>query len=72
MFQEQAAHAIAHVDIPAKDNATAIYGGAMVKGAAHPEAAKAWLKFIASPTALKSFEGYGFKPYVAKASDAAD
>ena len=35
----------------------------MVKGAAHPEAAKAWLTFIKSPTALKIFEGYGFKAY---------
>ena len=63
MFQEQAGHAITHVDIPAGDNATATYGGAMVKGAAHPEAAKAWLAFITAPTATKIFEGYGFKAY---------
>ncbi len=63
MFQEQAGHPISHVDIPAKDNATAIYGGAAVKDAAHHEAAKTWLAFIASPTALRIFEGYGFKPY---------
>ncbi len=70
MFQEQAGHPITHVDIPAKDNATAIYGGAMVKSAAHPEAARAWLAFIVSPTALKIFESYGFKPYEAKGSSA--
>lgn len=63
MFQEQAGHPISHVDIPAKDNATAIYAGAMVKGAAHPDAAKAWLKFVTSPTSLKIFESYGFKAY---------
>ena len=63
IFQEQAGHPIAHVDIPARDNARAIYGGAMVKGAAHPGAAKAWLAFIVSPAALKIFQGYGFKPY---------
>lgn len=51
------------MDIPAKDNATAIYAGAMVKGAAHPDAAKAWLKFVTSPTSLKIFESYGFKAY---------
>ena len=62
-FQEQAGHPIENIDIPAKDNATAIYAGAMVKGAAHPEAAKAWLAFIHSHTALKIFEGYGFKAY---------
>ncbi len=70
IFQEQAGHPIAHVDIPAKDNATAIYGGAMVKGAAHPEAAKAWLAFIVSPAALKIFESYGFKPYQPERSSA--
>ena len=44
-------------------NVTAIYAGALVKGAPHPEAAKAWLDFIRSPEALKIFERYGFKPY---------
>ncbi len=62
IFQEQAGHPIAHVDIPAADNATAVYAGAVVKGAAHPEAAKAWLAFITSPAALTIFERYGFKP----------
>lgn len=63
MFQEQAGHAIEHVAIPDRDNATAIYAGAQVKGAAHPEAAKAWLAFIRSPEALRIFERYGFKAY---------
>ena len=63
LFQEQAGHPISHIDIPAKDNATAMYAGAAVRGAAHPEAAKAWLEFIRSPEALKIFERYGFKPY---------
>ncbi len=70
MFQEQAGHPIAHVDIPAKDNATAIYGGAMVKGAAHPEAARAWLAFIVSPEAQTIFKGYGFKRYEPEGSSA--
>ena len=72
MFQEQAGHPISHVDIPAKDNATAIYGGAMVKGAPHPAAAKAWLAFITSPTAIKIFEGYGFKAYRPETASGAD
>jgi molybdate transport system substrate-binding protein len=62
IFQEQVGHPISNIDLPAKYNTTAIYGGAMVKGAAHPQAAKAWLAFIHSPTALKIFEHYGFKP----------
>jgi ABC-type molybdate transport system substrate-binding protein len=63
MFQEQAGHPIEHVAIPAADNATAIYAGAQVTGAPHPQAAKAWLDFIHSPDALHIFERYGFKPY---------
>ncbi|AOX18370.1 glycine/betaine ABC transporter substrate-binding protein (plasmid) [Kozakia baliensis] len=63
IFQEQTGHAISHVDIPADQNSTAIYAGAMVKGAAHPQAAKLWLDFIKSPTALAIFERYGFKAY---------
>jgi molybdate transport system substrate-binding protein len=65
MFQEQAGHPIEHVAIADSDNATAIYAGAEVKGAAHPKAAKAWLNFIRSPEALHIFERYGFKPYTA-------
>ncbi len=66
MFQEQAGHPIEHVAIPDAQNATAIYAGAEVAGAAHPEAAKAWLDFIHSAPALAIFERYGFKPYVAR------
>jgi molybdate transport system substrate-binding protein len=65
VFQEQAGHPIEDVAIPDADNATAIYAGAEVKGAAHPGAAKAWLDFIRSPQALQIFERYGFKPYAA-------
>jgi molybdate transport system substrate-binding protein len=63
MFQEQAGHPIEHIAIPDADNATAVYAGAEVKGAPHPEAAKAWLDFIHSPEALRIFERYGFKSY---------
>ncbi len=63
LFQEQAGHPISHVDIPDGQNSTAIYAGAMVKGAAHPDAARLWLAFIHSGPALAIFERYGFKPY---------
>lgn len=65
LFQEQAGHAIAHVDIPASENSMAVYGGAVVKGAAHQQAGRAWLQFIRSPQGLAIFERYGFKPYQA-------
>jgi molybdate transport system substrate-binding protein len=63
LFQEQAGHPISHVDIPPVTNATAVYAGAIVKGAAHQGAALAWLEFVHSPEALAIFERYGFRPY---------
>ena len=65
LFQEQVGHPISHVDIAADQNTTAIYAGAEVRDAPHPEAAKAWLEFIKSLDALDIFERYGFKRYVA-------
>ena len=62
IFQEQIGHPLGHVDIPTADNATAIYGAAMVRGAAHPRAARAWIEFLRSPTAQRIFARYGFKP----------
>ncbi|MCG6989636.1 MAG: substrate-binding domain-containing protein [Gemmatimonadetes bacterium] len=62
IFQEEAGHPISHVDIPPDLNTTAVYAAAMVKGARHPAAARAWLEFLTSATALDIFERYGFKP----------
>ena len=67
-FQEQAGNPIADVPIPAGLNSTAIYAGAVVKGAPHEEAARLWLSFIRGPEALSIFGRYGFKPYTGKAS----
>jgi ABC-type molybdate transport system substrate-binding protein len=63
IFQEQAGHPTAHVDIPESENSTAIYAGAVVKGAAHQKAGRQWLAFIRSPQGLAIFEGYGFRAY---------
>jgi molybdate transport system substrate-binding protein len=63
IFQEQIGNPIAHIDIPDAENTTAIYAGAEVAGAAHPQAARAWLDFIRSPEAFAIFERYGFKSY---------
>jgi molybdate transport system substrate-binding protein len=63
IFQEQAGHPITHIAIPPAQNSMAIYAGAVVKGAPHPEAARAWLDFIRSPAALAIFARYGFEPY---------
>jgi molybdate transport system substrate-binding protein len=69
LFQEQAGHPITHVEIPASENTTAIYAGAEVKGAAHPEAARSWLDFIHSSAALAIFARYGFQPYISGGKD---
>ncbi len=68
IFQEQVGNPIAHVEIPAAQNTTAIYAGAVVNGAPHADAARLWLSFVRSPAALAIFEGYGFKPYASSAS----
>jgi molybdate transport system substrate-binding protein len=68
IFQEQAGNPITHVDIPPAQNTTAIYAGAEVKDAPHPEAARLWLSFVRSPAALAIFERYGFKPFAATTS----
>ena len=64
IFQEQIGHPIGHVDIPAADNSTGVYAGAVVKHAPHARAAADWLGFIRSAESLAIFEHYGFKPYV--------
>ena len=71
IFQMQIGHPIDEVKIPDAQNTRAIYAGATVKGAPHPEAARKWLDFIRSPESLAIFGRYGFKPYVAGESDSA-
>jgi molybdate transport system substrate-binding protein len=67
IFQEQVGNPISHIDIPSAQNTTAIYAGAEVKGAPHPDAARLWLSFIHSSTALSIFGRYGFKPFTTAA-----
>lgn len=66
VFQQKIGHPISSIAIPDEQNATAIYAGAIVKGAPHPKAAQRWLDFIRSSEGLGIFESYGFKPYKAK------
>ncbi|HBK04443.1 MAG TPA: glycine/betaine ABC transporter substrate-binding protein [Acetobacteraceae bacterium] len=61
LFQEQQGHPISHVAIPADQNTTAIYSAAMVPGAPHVEAARAWLEFIRSDAAFAAMAPFGFK-----------
>jgi molybdate transport system substrate-binding protein len=63
IFQERAGHPIAHVVIPANLNVHAIYSAALVTGAAHAEAAQAWLSFIRSDAAFAALAPYGFQRF---------
>jgi len=63
IFQEQQGHKIDHVVIPAGQNTRAIYSAAVVTGAAHAEAARAWLAFIASDQAFATLAPFGFQRY---------
>ena len=63
IFQEKQGHPIAHVAIPAAQNTRAIYSAAMINGAPHADAAKAWLAFIQSDAAFAILVSYGFQRY---------
>jgi molybdate transport system substrate-binding protein len=60
IFQEKIGNPIGRVDIPAEFNTIAQYSAAMVAGAPHPEAARAWLQFIRSDGAFAALQPYGF------------
>jgi molybdate transport system substrate-binding protein len=61
IFQEQAGNPITHVEIPAEQNTRAVYSAAMVPGAAHADAAIAWLSFIRSDAAFAVMAPFGFQ-----------
>jgi molybdate transport system substrate-binding protein len=63
IFQERQGHPITHVDIPAEQNVRAIYSAAIVPGAAHAEAARAWLSFIRSDAAFAALAPFGFQRF---------
>jgi ABC-type molybdate transport system substrate-binding protein len=66
LFQEQIGNPVAGVVIPATQNTNATYSAAMLKDAPHPDAARAWLSFLASPAAQKVYASFGFKPVSSK------
>jgi len=66
LFQEEIGNPIGHVDIPSAVNTLANYSAAMVAGAPHLQAARAWLDFVGSDGAFRILERYGFKRLVVK------
>lgn len=63
IFQAERGLPTTRVDIPDDQNATGIYAGAVVKGAAHAAEARAWLDFLQRPKARAIFARYGFGEY---------
>jgi ABC-type molybdate transport system substrate-binding protein len=61
-FQEKIGNPIAGVAIPPEQNTTATYSAAVVRGAPHLEAARAWVLFLKSPEAQAIYKEFGFGP----------
>ncbi len=66
IFQEKQGHPISHVAIPAEQNTRAIYSAAIVSGAPHADAARAWLAFIKTDAAFACLAPYGFQRLAAQ------
>jgi ABC-type molybdate transport system substrate-binding protein len=60
VFQEKIGNAVEGVQIPASQNVRGTYCAAMLKSAAHRDAASTWLSFLTSPAAQKAYAEYGF------------
>lgn len=61
-FQQSIGNPIEGVAIPAVQNTTAVYAGGVMKDAAHPTAAAAWLAFLQTEEAQAIYGQFGFKP----------
>ena len=63
IFQEKQGHPITHIAIPPEQNTRAVYSAAIVSGAPHAEAARAWLAFIKTDAAFACLVPYGFQRF---------
>jgi ABC-type molybdate transport system substrate-binding protein len=59
-FQEKIGNQISGVAIPPEQNTTATYSAAVIHGAPHPEAARAWVLFLNSAEAQTIYKEFGF------------
>jgi ABC-type Fe3+ transport system substrate-binding protein len=66
LFQQKIGNAIEGVRIPAEINAAATYAAAVVKGAPHREAARAWVEYLKSDEAQAAYGEFGFRPVTAE------
>ena len=62
-FQQQVLHhPVETVEIPDADNLHVTYTAAILRAAPHPQAAKDFLAFLATPGAQAVYQKYGFEP----------
>ncbi len=61
-FQERIGNPIEGVKIPAQQNIRVTYAAAVVKSAAHREAAEAWIQYLSSAQAQSAYQAFGFEP----------
>lgn len=66
LFQQKLRNPIEGVKIPAEINAPATYAAAVVKGAPHREAARAWVEYLKSDEAQAAYREFGFRPVPAE------
>jgi ABC-type molybdate transport system substrate-binding protein len=62
LFQRSLGHRLEAVEIPSAQNAVGVYQAAMVSGAPHEPAARAFLEFLVSLEGEAIFARYGFSP----------
>jgi molybdate transport system substrate-binding protein len=53
---------VSGVKIAAENNVVATYPAGVVKNSKNPSAAKAWKRFLESPTVRKTLQKFGFLP----------
>jgi ABC-type molybdate transport system substrate-binding protein len=61
-YQQRIGNPIDTVPIPANQNVTAVFAGAVVRSTRHPQAAREFTTFLASPRAAAILRSYGFAP----------
>jgi ABC-type Fe3+ transport system substrate-binding protein len=61
-FQEKIGNPISGIAIPPEQNTSATYSAAVVHGAPHLVAARAWVLFLKSPEAQIIYREFGFGP----------
>ncbi len=62
LFQQKIGNPISGVEIPASENSTATYAAAVLRGAPHADAARAWVAFLTTGEAQTIYRNYGFGP----------